>query len=525
MARADLEGGDRTEGERVKPEQCGTRLGSLGRGKRLALVAWVAAAAWGCSSDPDAVRGAGGPRPLPDPIPPHEAAGTCGLEQPAFCEDFAAPHPGGRGGEIDEGVWSFAHWGFAGQFVTFSRGVASSLNHGCDDAGNPVVDDNPSNPIPTFCGEEFSAIEPPGDVRVCPGNDGAGEPSGQLHEVFNTDALPVNSMRVRQPFDFTDRTGTIVFDVDAKRNDGWDGHGWWLELWISEDPVPVPYHGAPTLGSFTGRGAVGFQILPHGQCFDQVDQASGMNTVGRVVVLGDYQVQRDDSVGGDNCFQARDTVLNRFKVLISRERAEFFASDADAPGELKPIVTIDLDLEFSVGYVHLQHVHYNPPKTPNDEGLYASASQTFRWDNIGFDGPTYPTPRGYDVPDALEPLDVAGCNPDERIHAGMSLGYPLASDTTQRFVLPAVDRSGAIAATLNFNISAWAGQTLRYRFNDFGWRTFTVPPVLEDDLLRAFSLDVPLDELLDGENSLEFQTTEDGPNRIGNVDLTIDASG
>jgi hypothetical protein len=41
-----------------------------------------------------------------------------------------------------------------------------------------------------------------------------------------------------------------VFDVDPKRNDGWDGHGWWLEVWVNEDPALVPYHEAAGVASY-----------------------------------------------------------------------------------------------------------------------------------------------------------------------------------------------------------------------------------------------------------------------------------
>src|SRR5438445_12819692 len=41
--------------------------------------------------------GAGGG---PGPIPPRLEPGTCGLQQPAFCEKFNTPMPGGRGGDL-----------------------------------------------------------------------------------------------------------------------------------------------------------------------------------------------------------------------------------------------------------------------------------------------------------------------------------------------------------------------------------------------------------------------------------------
>jgi hypothetical protein len=457
----------------------------------------------------------------PDTIEPWTEPGDCGLDVPAFCDPFDAPSPGGRGGDIDEAKWSFAHWGFAGQFITFGRGVAHSYNQGYDETGTLVVDTTPSNPVPTFCGAEFTGIEPPGDVRICDGVDAAGNPSRQLHEVFNTDALPVNSMRIRQPFDFTGRTGTVVFEVDAKRNDGWDGHGWWLELWITEATAPIPYHGAPTIEAPPRGRAVGLQILPDGDCFGDPTR----NAIGRLVLTDDYRVLSDDNEVTSECFNVADTRLNRFEVRISETSLEVSVSDADRPGEMRRILTLaDVDIGFSYGYVHLQHVHYNPPKTPNADGLFASASQTFRWDNIGFDGPTYPTPRGYDVPDQHVPLTISRCPTcDDRVHAGVQLGYALEpGGAARRFELPGVDLSDALGATLNFDFSGSNGTPIDYRWNGGDWTTFEYPGTSTADLMRAISIDVSLDELVAGTNVLEIASPPGGPISIGNIDLTVD---
>ena len=66
-----------------------------------------------------------------------------------------------------------------------------------------------------------------------------------------------NGMRIRQLFDFTDRTGTIVFDVDAKVNPDRRVRCWWVELFITDDPAPMPYHEAPGVIAFPKNG-IGF---------------------------------------------------------------------------------------------------------------------------------------------------------------------------------------------------------------------------------------------------------------------------
>src|SRR5687767_318056 len=77
---------------------------------------------------------------LPPPGP------GCGLDAAAFCETFDAPHPGGRGGEIDERRFAFSRWGF-------SRGEAESRGY----RDGVWIDEwsNPDGP-PVLCGEEFS---------------------------------------------------------------------------------------------------------------------------------------------------------------------------------------------------------------------------------------------------------------------------------------------------------------------------------------------------------------------------------
>ncbi|HEY3493279.1 MAG TPA: hypothetical protein VGK73_01280 [Polyangiaceae bacterium] len=455
-------------------------------------------------SPPDEQKPPDGPKPIDDHLPP-----GCGLPEPAFCETFDEAKPGGRGADIDEKTWSFARWGN----VTnrwFGRATSNSASIYYDEQGNKhTTTDSSNTDVPSMCGEQFSNVDALQDVRVC---------GGQLNEVFNDNGTLVeNSMRIRQPFDFTGRTGTVVFDVDAKRNDGWDGHGWWLEIWISEDPTPIPYHGAPTIESYTARGAVGFQVLPHGDCFGDVTG----NNIGRVVELDDYEVLSDRQISG-NCFKVRDTKLNRFRLEISKNKAEFFVSDFDGT-ELKHIVTYDLDLTFEVGYLHFQHVHYNAGKVPNSQGKHATSTQAYRWDNIGFDGPRYPTPRGYDAQESARDAEATTCgNCSEYYKVGVVHGFDIKEG--QRFEIADVDLTDAVRATLNFNALGWGGRGLQYQLNGNGWQDYSLSSKLMGDLLRTVSLNVPLTQLVPGTNVLEFQHENDGIEAIGNIDITVDAS-
>ena len=90
-------------------------------------------------------------------------------------------------------------------------------------------------------------------------------------------------MMARQPFDFAGRTGTIVFEVDAKIFPRNDGHGWWNEIWISEDPSPIPYQrGLPSVDS-VARNSIGF-VFQGTNWWDGCNKANMMNGVTDVVV-------------------------------------------------------------------------------------------------------------------------------------------------------------------------------------------------------------------------------------------------
>lgn len=466
--------------------------------QRLCSVLCLVAVA-GCGSDPIAAPEMP-PTTVkrPEQIPTKFSPGDCRLQSPAFCESFEQTESGGRGGEINDKLWSFARLGLA-HTKPFSRALAYSNS-------------TTANNTPTFCGAPFSAILPPGDVRICEGIDGEGFASKQLHEMFSdSGGFASNSMRIRQPLDFRGRTATIVFDLDAKINSAFDGHGWWNEIWISQDPVPLPYHGAPTIASYP-KNAIGFQIAPSDQaCF-----ASGLNQVGKMFIAKDYNFQEKALSG--QCFRAQDSKLNRFKILLSTNKVEFWVTHFDAPQT--PILVAsaqNLGLNFDFGYVHFQHSQYNANKAN------ASTSQTYRWDNIGFDGPAYPTPRGYDVPNELKSISVG----DEVI--GTSVGYHLKSQPSYTFKLPGVDLSNALRATFNFDFVSTAHGAIKFRFNGNAWHEIAVPgniPESEADSMRALSADVPPSELISGENTLEIAPAQalgdwDDP-IVGNLDLTID---
>ncbi len=506
--------------------------GAAGNGGGSGADGGGAGGAGGAGGSAGGAGGGGGTAGKPNTLPPLPPG--CSLDAPAFCETFDMPHAGGNGGEIDESRWAFSRW-------TFGHRRASSR-----DVRDGVTVGTWSNPdgFPTLCGQEFKDILPPNDARVC---------EGQFQEVFKDGgSLPINSFMIRQPFDFTGRTGTIVFDVDAKRNDGWDGHGWWLEVWITEDPAPIPYHGAPGVGSYP-RNGVGFQIAPNGDAFSDITS----NSLAKYAISKNYEMNTEElfeDLGAQRVtIKVRDKVMNRFKVMISTDTLEIYGSNAGSTEQHLMGKLTGMDLNFSTGYVHFQHVHYNAAKTPNcdcgdgsgadcklqacwanppaggpegccaahPDGIFASDSQTYRWDNIGFDGPKYPALRAYDVP--MPQTDTTFTEEGilfKSMNTGWSLGKGGASETV-KVQVQNVDLANALRATLNMSYQTWPGVVLQYRFNGKAWHDFKTP--LMDDgnvLLRAFTVDAPLGELVAGTNTIELRDNDSG-NALGNIDLSV----
>jgi hypothetical protein len=221
-----------------------------------------------------------------------------------------------------------------------------------------------------------------------------------------------------------------------------------------------------------------------------------------------------------------DAHLNHFELHISKDRAELWASDYDDPKSLKLRATVEhLDLTFTHGYVHFQHGQYNATKDGldgcesggGDVTKCPTRSQTFRWDNIGFDGPVYPTPRAFDVQNnTLEKAD------------GVQIGWYINDGQVHSFDVDDVKIDGGLSASFNFNTNLQQGEEIQYRFNGKAWHSFQVVVThdksYDGESLRGFSLPAPLAELVNGKNVIEVQLPKPaGSEGIGNMDITVEA--
>jgi hypothetical protein len=440
-----------------------------------------------------AAGGAGGAPPAP---------GSCGLESPAFCETFDTPKPGGRGGALDEQRWSFARFGHV--FQDFWVRIP---------AGTYPEDATHRFPA-TFCGQPFSDISPGEDVEICGGTGVDGSESSQLNEVFDDQGdFGMNSLQVRQPFDFSGRTGTIAWDVDAKVNPVGAGHGWWIAVWITEQPSPMPYYEEWKSLSYP-RNGVGFVFATGADCASTED--AWLNALDTVRLVSDYVPRTlaffDSGIehAAKHCFAVADGRMNHLELRLSADRAELWASDHGDPSSFQLRDTIpNLGLSFSRGYVHFQHGQVDSSKS------FATPSQTFRWDNIAFDGPVLPTPRAYDIPDNDVPR--AG---------GVFLGWELSDGETQSYVFPSVDLGGAPGALLQLDLFSRRGQQLDFRFNDETWRSFVVDGATPDEVMgRGFAIPVARSDLRTGDNTLDLRMATPAPDvveSVANISLTLE---
>lgn len=434
-------------------------------------------------------------------LPPVDA--SCDLPDAAFCDAFTKASPGGRAGALDDAHWSMSRLGFG-----CSPGFAfpeTSLNLcGSWQAAGP------GGPDSQFCLTEDN------DPRWVEGFDDNGD--------FN-----YLSARIRQPFDFAGRTGTIQWEGDVRTS---GSHGWWVETWITEDPIPGPNFHAPDQ-LVTSRRAIGITLdLNCGISAGGLGTAgAGVVGVSQIMVASEYgltQVYDPFAPGNDNarCVTTEQGKLNKLQFKISESRIEVWATGVQ--GEpIERIAEADVNVGFNRGYVHISHVHYNAHKAE------VPSFQAYQWARAAFDGPQHKAPRAYEIPDPLTPANMGNdCDQAYRIAYAVTDGkvYDFGDmETPLDLKFTGVDPSGATAARINFSTSyVNAGDTLRYRLNGGTWHDYLVPAIQDSGARQGFSVPVDPAELVAGDNHVEFGANADPPNmypnsmHIANIDLEIE---
>lgn len=401
----------------------------------------------------------------------------------AFCEGFVAPAGnGGRSGDLDPAVWMV------------SRRSAQA------NAGQGSVNLWPTAHI-DGCGSA-APVTPPEDVRVC---------NGRLFEASNDGgSVTILALSATQPFDWTGRTGTVVFDVSA---DSAGMLGAWPALWITDQPSPAPY--GADIGSGQPpdiRNGFGFTLALN-QCAGDTSKTG----VDSMAVIRDYKPEavsllQTGCVGKGSASGG----LNHVELRLSQSAAEVWASDPGSPAMVKIAEASDLDLPLTRGVLHLEDVHHAAFK-----GIDPSHTiHTFAWDNIGFDGPKADRYLSFDVPDGTDP----GTAPNSS--AGTNLGHVITSNASPFKISGVSWNKQPTGAAVTLNWFPLDTSVPSVRLNAGPWQD-TAWPFADTTTYcwRSTAVTVPLADVRAGDNTIDLlYPGPEGSTIVANISLVLTAA-
>jgi hypothetical protein len=446
----------------------------------------------------------------------------CGLPSAAFCDTFDAPSTKrGREGDLDPARWSV------------SRGEPQLAT------GNGVALGIPPATVPMCRPGLAATVEPEDDSIVC--NATADIKSSHLLVAVGAQNYGQNTYRIRQPFDFAGRTGKIVFDAQGYVLNPLLG---WISVEVTEDPTPIPNYSIGSMGVTNMEGGAvprnALEIQFANQCPGSMPAKF---FVSMIDVLNDYKDTVSMPPDNPMCVTGTEGKLNHFEIAISQKHVDVYVSPVSADGvtfePAKLVYGVDVDLPFWRGYVQLT-THNHATLKYSHNGDYGTThvydAWLSRWDNVGFDGPVLSNTREYEIGDALIP----GMNAWNVSGPVMSIAYKVADDSkgpAQKLTFKGVSLAGADTARIA--VGSWfdlgsgkaAQYDLKYRLNGKAWhdRMFTAAEVavLTDSHAQGAigqMLDVPLAELVEGDNTLEFVTVnvpQGYPPAVSSIDLIL----
>lgn len=444
----------------------------------------------------------------------------CGFESAAFCDTFdAASALRGRAGDLDRTKWSAARTN-----PQLATGNGRAIGVGPATIG--------------ACRADLPAqVFPDEDTLVCDANADIASP--HLLVAVGAQNYGQNSYRIRQPFDFADRTGTIAFDAEGYMLSGLLG---WISLEITEDPTPLPSFSVEYSNDEGGPvPRNGVEIQFQASCPAQ----PGSVAVRFIVVSTEYDAEVVVPEQ-PRCVAGARGKLNHFEITISEQRVEVWASPYSDDGvSFEPPVLLqaaDVALPLSRGWVHLTTHNHATIKYSQDDTFGATEvldAWVARWDNVGFDGPIIDGTREFEVGDSLVPGVDAWNIPGPVVDVGYRVPAFDAASPGLELTLPGVDLSGMGSARLAVSMWYLLGQdvpheqyVLHYRVNGHPWheRPFDAGELglLATGLIQGElgqMLELPIGELVDGDNTLAFATTavpQNYPPAISAIDLVLE---
>jgi hypothetical protein len=459
--------------------------------------------------------------------PPKIGAPGCGFAAAAFCDTFDVPAKvRGRAGDLDPTYWSAGRMAVQAS-TTRAMGIGMAV-------------------IPACRAGVSNHVWPNDDTLVC--GSTADVASQHLLVAVAAQNYGQNGYRIRQPFDFAGRTGKIVFDATVTPLSPLHG---WISLAITEDPVSMPGYSIQhnDEGTIIPKNAVEVHFL-------NAPGDTGV-FVRNVHVFRDFVDTVYAPPSSLTPSTKKDGKLNHFEVTISQQGVEARITPYSDDGVhfAAPSFTykVDTAIPFSRGYVQLSvHNHATLKYTTAPNQVDASIA---RIDNIGFDGPVLSHFREYEVPNALVKFSEHLGDPYNTEDVGYDVGYTLqdaAKGPKQTLHFQGVDISNVKSARLSF--SAWMDfltqgprdqYAIRARLNGKTWLEykltaaealfFTAGPTTVDPSGAkigdpgsqgrfSFVIDVPVDQLVAGDNTVEFVSSNipvGYPPGVCNIDLVL----
>lgn len=448
----------------------------------------------------------------------------CGLSGEVFCENFeegpAANASTSRSGDFNANKISASRFGGydpAGFFGSISAAGPQATGPAAISA---CRSGSVSNPLP------------PGDTLIC-------DPTSTINSHYGYTASASqnygdNSYRINQPLDISGRTGTISFDADLE--DPQDLYGWQY-MTFSQDPV-----GIPGTADFNARNSVPANGIAYQ--FRLTCAPNPHTSSLKIYSYADYrETQITQQSDFDNCTAKPTTSpghLNHVIIKVSQAHTDVYISDYSTDGVTfstpKLILSKDISLNFSNGYLIFGgHNH-----ATNKYGSFLSWN--VEWDNIAFDGPAIAADRTYQVQD------------NNILANGMRYIGWYIPESAEPLMTPLsvsnVDKSNMTSAKLSVHlwflrqaaVAPYDTLRLNYRVNNGSWHSVgfsegqlwalnTQFPgagagIDYNEGSENFVLDVPISELTNGTNTVQFQNIGMSNNGgykpvLSNVDLLL----
>jgi hypothetical protein len=401
------------------------------------------------------------------------------------------------------------------------------------DNSNSTLFRFPSTPA-SSCKAGVGSTSADNDILVC---DSASGHLGQLLTTMSAQNYGLLSMRPRQPFDFSGRTGTIAYNVDALTE---GPLSWWTSVFVTDDPTAGANNTEPVTGEIPRNG---FGLNFDDQCNSHATQMR----INHVYTYANY-AETLTPLSNTVCVQTQRGSLNHIEVRVSQTSIEVWASDFSADGgqtfpNFRLIGQAGINLGFTTGYVHFQEEIRAPLKYATQANISPGWTNNY-WSNLGFDGPALPVDTGYEVADALT-ANSGGLNLGYALLTAPNSTYTCCPQTTHApLALTGVDLGGVNSAMLTFSVyytftdSTHNASTigLQYRLNGGAWQVPNPPPDYSKAFFcgscpmppgnanwsAAYAFPVPMSALVQGTNTLEIAssgTSNGWPPVLANIDL------